>query len=466
MARQDGQGQTKYQHRSSSVLKALAFFVLILLKSSNQHQSSLAKMAADLQPQSPFIARLPREVRDLVYLELWRSSGLRQHIMWHQERRSDVNEAHFCRWTCTTEYDVRDKLQADIEALRVKQGVQLGGKTIHSITHGRRLQSPWMNHWACGERAENTCGKEAVNGITTSAVFTCWKKGYDSSNKSTYLPMMLSCKAISAECLESIYESTTFIFTDTLALQLFLGFSCGHLPPPAVRDWARTRDLPAPGLLQYARNIELSLGASFSTEIPCCVYPGVDYYHGASEGQQQPQQQQQPVPHDAFDFHWLRLARFRNLKTVTIWIAARGLFAPDDCAAYLEVSNQLSADAVRDRILLSGGFATNQVSPSNDHRLEVTLSLPLHRDIIVPRPNGSNEEEGFVEEGLITGTSSSSRIRLWKRGSGDGFQPFLSFINPGTQFDGIINTGEKRYVSIFFSGSGLSSSGMGHVITQ
>lgn len=158
-------------------------------------------MSANPQTESPFVSRLPREVRDAIYLELWRSCGLRQHIL----RLGNMSNKQLCHWQCTMEFDVHDELQRDIEELRVQLGIPLGQdiRKCHderSILYGRRLQSPWMNHWPCGDRAQKEYGLDPVRGFHTSS-FYCWlnnrkknEKDGDESRKSPYIPMLLSCK--------------------------------------------------------------------------------------------------------------------------------------------------------------------------------------------------------------------------------------------------------------------------------
>ena len=154
-------------------------------------------MSISLQSQSTFITRLPPEIREAIYLELWRTSGLRQHIVWHGEG----TDRHFCRWPCTTRYEVDDRVQLWCEDLRRWLGVPLGediskvpDEEVESVS--RRLQSPWMNHWACGERAEGEYGLEATGGFTTSEI-RCWKEDRVDGrmpSRSPYLPMLLSCR--------------------------------------------------------------------------------------------------------------------------------------------------------------------------------------------------------------------------------------------------------------------------------
>lgn len=150
-------------------------------------------MATHPQPQSALLA-LPREVRDLVYLELWRSCGLRQHILWH----FDESSPHFCRWPCRTEFRVDDPVQAEVEGLREELGFA-PGRSLDIDTYARRLRSPWLNHVLCGEHAEHVHGLEAGVGRSTG-LQSCWKPGrgeeYTPPPRSPYIPMLLSCKAL------------------------------------------------------------------------------------------------------------------------------------------------------------------------------------------------------------------------------------------------------------------------------
>ncbi|KAH9208164.1 hypothetical protein DL95DRAFT_467953 [Leptodontidium sp. 2 PMI_412] len=121
---------------------------------------------------------------------------------------------------------------------------------------------------------------------------------------SPYIPMLLSCKIISAECLQSIYESTTFIFTDFRALQIFFGYCANN---PALK---KLPEMPTPpAFFKYTRSLELSLSPDFPKHLLCANIdlPGIERRH------------------EVYDFHWLRLDQFENLKRVNIWIASRSI---------------------------------------------------------------------------------------------------------------------------------------------
>lgn len=113
----------------------------------------------------------------------------------------------------------------------------------------------------------------------------------------------------SAECLQSIYESTTFVFLNLLTLQRFFGVC-----PLTAATFARTRQdytpgLPPPAFFTHARNLEITLSPDFPKHVWCTAVKNADL--PATER------------HQAYDFHWLNLDKFQSLKDIQIWIASR-----------------------------------------------------------------------------------------------------------------------------------------------
>jgi len=206
-------------------------------------------MSANPQTQSSFVNRLPREIRNAIYLELWRSCGLRQYIVWHGSEA----DQHFCRWQCATEYNVQDELQRDLEELRVLLQVPLGrniekGQSEKQVLYCRRLQSPWMNHWPCGELAYEKHGLGAVWGATTSMI-KCWRKKERSDREGLGQALKSLCcfRANSCKWLSCIYYSlknanalqlrgmpAIYLWVDDVhlhdfrALQMFFGYCKLH----------------------------------------------------------------------------------------------------------------------------------------------------------------------------------------------------------------------------------------------
>lgn len=123
--------------------------------------------------------------------------------------------------------------------------------------------------------------------------------------------------------------------------------------------------------------------------------------------------------HDANDFHWLRLDRFQNLCSVNMWISARSISSRLDSDNNFFGIKQFSSDALR-----------NVLAPFG-HIRSVTVSTPLGSSV-------GPKEEGDVE------AVAPSGVRLYKRGSGDRFHPFLNLIKIGGELDGVINTSPER----------------------
>ncbi|EGY22673.1 uncharacterized protein VDAG_04111 [Verticillium dahliae VdLs.17] len=347
-------------------------------------------MDANPQTQSAFITTLPREVRDAIYLELWRSSGLRQHILFHSYE-SDCNARHFCRWACTTDFCVESPLQQDIEQLRRDLDVPLGediekNRDPRSTLYGRRMQSPWLNHWACGERAEKAHGARR----------RCTSADTPASS--------------SAECLRSIYESTTFVFTDMKTVQMWFGY-CAL--PPFMQAWPK-RGLTPPAFYKYARTFELSLFPTFPLDLLCATkdLPGL------------------AMRHAVYDFHWLRLDRFEHLTNVNIWIDSRSLMPlPEDALNFSGIKHF-------SRETLHEALACFSSVPS------VTISTALG-------PGIGPEDDGRVEDIAPPG------VTLFKRGLGDRFHPYLNAIMPGKPLDGLIHTCVQREVRLATEGGGI-----------
>ncbi|KAF4984198.1 hypothetical protein FDECE_17138 [Fusarium decemcellulare] len=384
-------------------------------------------MPTNPQSNSRFITRLPREVRDAIYLEVWRSYGLRQHIVSHWEwEGSEPIGAHFCRWPCTTEYEVEDKLQEEIDLYRIENNIP-AGEGIPHVTFQERLMTPWLNHWRCSEAIEEDYGEEATFMDCTSGV-PCWKKYH---NRSKYTPppppkprgrmdrlwdkakktghrlsLPADVAVVSEECLKSLYESTTFIFTDALAWQTFVGFCEPH---PRMK-WP-SKGIPPKAFLKYAKRIELSLSPGFPYDIPCSA----------------PHMSAHPESlHNPYDFHWLHLDRFQNLQSIKMWIAARctTVYYIDkyihlgmlDCPKI----NDFDAQELKDALLSFGNIQ------------EFVLSTPLHANI--------EPEDGYVE-----GITHNPTHQVWKRGTGDFHHPNLIRTYRGLTRQGWVEMGSQRY---------------------
>ena len=117
--------------------------------------------SADEQTSALFFTMLPLEVRNLIYTEFWRTSGLRQHITSQSDSRSSRGIIHTpCLINPTTPDD------------RYANYVANKSRDVTSKWQ-RRLKSDWTIHWLCEETRWDSRGR--------------W---------SPFLPVLLTCKRL------------------------------------------------------------------------------------------------------------------------------------------------------------------------------------------------------------------------------------------------------------------------------
>lgn len=182
--------------------------------------------------------------------------------------------------------------------------------------------------------------------------------------------------------------------------------------PPLIRAWPASKlRIPPPGLFRYSTMLEISLSAAFSSQFYCS---------DRSEPRLAPDgHDAEPNPlHNPYNFHWLRLGQFDNLRSLKIWVAARGQCLPNECQ--FVATPDLTTGAVRS--ILENLGSSKVVS--------VLVSMPLAEDI-------GPAEDGYVD-GYVEGVSPRRGVQLWKRGSGDRFHPFLAPISNLSRTDGVI----------------------------
>ncbi|OLN97729.1 hypothetical protein CCHL11_07896 [Colletotrichum chlorophyti] len=156
------------------------------------------------QLDAGFFGKLPEEIREMIYQELWRASGLGQHII-----RTEAGYAHsrcLLHQRDTTTADGEDPWECNWMSPDASGPVPLWFK---------REMSTWCDHWKCEEATyEGEILRSVARGRASHCVhIDTW---------SAFLPMMLTCKRMYIECAPSIYNSTTFTITDiNLARRLF-----------------------------------------------------------------------------------------------------------------------------------------------------------------------------------------------------------------------------------------------------
>lgn len=213
----------------------------------------------------------------------------------------------------------------------------------------------------------------------------------------------------SEECLKSIYESITLVFTDLHSWQSFVGFC----PQDArMRNWPKVVDLQPHAFPKYCKHLELSMTPFFPCLITC------------SSPVRTPQLDR---PHDPYDFHWLRLDLFQNLQSIKIWVTARStkvLKGPNGRGTYPDFVKitDLNIDELRKALSCFAGVS------------DFVISTPLSNDV-------------GPEDGLVKGITVQKHHRVWKRGTGDIFHPRLSPNFGRGGLSGLIYTSVVRYES-------------------
>ncbi|KAL0943394.1 uncharacterized protein CTRU02_201280 [Colletotrichum truncatum] len=154
--------------------------------------------ATNCQLQTNLFGKLPEEIREMIYQELWRDAGLSQHII-----RTEAGYAHsrclLHQLGIPGEHiDDEDPWESMWMVPDVRGTVPLWY---------RREMSTWCDHWKCEEaREEKEIWRDVSRGRTG-------RVGY-LNTWTAFLPSMLTCKRMYFECTASIYKSVTFTITD------------------------------------------------------------------------------------------------------------------------------------------------------------------------------------------------------------------------------------------------------------
>lgn len=177
----------------------------------NEDLQSTFAATADGQVASAFFNVLPPEVRRMIYVEFWRLSGLKQHIL----RRS--TDGSYARSSCL----VADQNAADGRFPRFQACSEPPySNGLQSIDlWAKRIESDWAVHWECEELRETK-----LRGLKRGTLQEpLW---------SPFMPALLTCKLMYLECIESLYSTLTFVFTNTDTAEAFIS---AH-PPSAFRS--------------------------------------------------------------------------------------------------------------------------------------------------------------------------------------------------------------------------------------
>ncbi|KAJ0272041.1 hypothetical protein COL940_010680 [Colletotrichum noveboracense] len=190
--------------------------------------SSSEAMPTNPQPQSGFFSALPLEIRQNIYRHLWIAAGSTQHV--YKASPSPLAPLSHC--ACISDPDAEDvreiKLTNVLEAPPAEQAPECrdGAFTAEAMAQRDEINdwrlrnaSLWCNHWACEE--EPPVLRPVDDSIGDS--------GGDKKKRRTmvkefspFLAILLACKRMHQEAVDSMYDDTAFTFIGIDALSRFL----------------------------------------------------------------------------------------------------------------------------------------------------------------------------------------------------------------------------------------------------
>ncbi|KAI0892049.1 hypothetical protein F4806DRAFT_285095 [Annulohypoxylon nitens] len=178
----------------------------------------------DMQLSSPFFRNLPIEIRRMIYNLVW--AGSNDH-KYHAGRSRHIHfqNGHWTNTRCVMyeEDEDPDLLQKNMDSIHTSGKGDL-------VMWQRRLSSTWgSRHWRCEERMEHERRK--------------------SVDHTDFMSMMLVCKRMFPEVLESIFESHQFLFNDFFSAHRFFVYN----PSPYI---------------PHMRHLDLSLNLPFHEYAP------------------------------------------------------------------------------------------------------------------------------------------------------------------------------------------------------
>ncbi|KAF6823322.1 hypothetical protein CPLU01_11462 [Colletotrichum plurivorum] len=186
------------------------------------------------QSQSAFFSALPLEIRRDIYRHLWRAAGPTQHV--YKAGQSVLAPLSHCR--CVADPDAEDireaeltRVVADIPAAdqpaSEEDAAAAAAAQRDDINEWRlRTSSPWCHHWACEEEPP------VLRPVEDWAAEDDEHKSENSKQKkrkpllvkefSPFLAVLLTCRRMYQESVDSIYDDTTFSFIGADPLSRFI----------------------------------------------------------------------------------------------------------------------------------------------------------------------------------------------------------------------------------------------------
>jgi hypothetical protein len=137
------------------------------------------RISASQQTQANFF-KLPFEIRAAIYVEIWRTASLSQHIFFRRDAESGLLSWTHCR--CISDFELDDSRQTRAQAFYDGIGgfsSLLPEATFYSPEWSHRLQSRWCDHWQCEDDMKDNQAHAKTG-----------------PRKDPFLPMLATCKRL------------------------------------------------------------------------------------------------------------------------------------------------------------------------------------------------------------------------------------------------------------------------------
>ena len=119
---------------------------------------------AHLQLSSSFFGKLPLEIRDIIYSEVWAASGLRQHVFSRDDR--------LVHCPCLLASGKDDKKDDEFEEVWQNRRRSRTGSIVVDEKWASRFSSSWNDHWICEEEMLSNA-KPKPHALFLPALLTC-----------------------------------------------------------------------------------------------------------------------------------------------------------------------------------------------------------------------------------------------------------------------------------------------------
>ncbi|KAK9785936.1 hypothetical protein SCARD494_11605 [Seiridium cardinale] len=341
----------------------------------------------EMQLQSDFFGELPREIRDMIYLQFWAVCGSRQHVF-----EQDGNMTHS---PCILQAGEKDTTNEDFEKVWYEQQAKIPGSKLHSAKWARQMSSTWHEHWRCEETMLDAQAQGQEKGIL-------------------FLSSLLTCKRMYREALPSLYSHTTLILTSLPLSHRFLVYNPSphtnllqslelslSVPYATLHSQRCTRAANSNIILRHNKWSELCTSLSNSDRFAALrnLVLRLDL-----EGD------------DRFWWEvretWALSALHRSLRPYTT------LYLPD-----------LTVDVREKRSFQYASPGEKEVTHLSSITDDPFLMYPLPPHITNPPVHGDSERVDLDFKGLVR----YGRRRWTGEGTGDGVQPRLEFFTPRDQ---------------------------------